>query len=61
MRVHYDLKHYMEEDTNWLVLSVINFMISSWLHRASKYWTLFYYQLTHTMLKNVELLKHYLF
>lgn len=28
MRVHYDLNHYMEEDTNWLVLTVINSIIS---------------------------------
>jgi hypothetical protein len=28
MRVHYNLNHYMEEDTNWLVLTVINSIIS---------------------------------
>jgi hypothetical protein len=28
MRVHYDLNHYMEEETNWLVLTVINCIIS---------------------------------
>jgi len=28
MRVHYGINHYMEEETNWLVLTVINSIIS---------------------------------
>jgi len=28
MRVHYNLNHYMEEETNWLVLTAINSIIS---------------------------------
>jgi len=28
MRAHYDLNHYMEEDTNWLVLTAISVVLA---------------------------------
>jgi hypothetical protein len=28
MRVHYDLSHYMEEETNWLVLTVTSVVLA---------------------------------